>query len=75
MIVEGGVCTTGCDERELCVGVHSAYYLRAVGNTDDGRGNDSCGEVQRRGDGEQNGASPCTVQYKRRLIGAAAMAT
>ena len=32
MIVKGGVCTTGCDERELLsMSVHSAYYLRATG--------------------------------------------
>jgi hypothetical protein len=31
MIVKSGVCTTGCDERELCVNVHFAYYLRAAG--------------------------------------------
>ena len=27
MIVEDGVCTTGCDERDLCVGV---YTLRII---------------------------------------------
>ena len=34
MIVKGGVCTTGCDERELpaCRSVHSSYYFRAAGN-------------------------------------------
>jgi hypothetical protein len=37
MIVKGGLCTTGCDERELqslcrSVQLESAYYLRAAGN-------------------------------------------
>ena len=34
MIVKGGMCTTGCDERELCGGVCTPrrYYFRAAGN-------------------------------------------
>ena len=50
MIVKGGVCTAGCDERELCV--ECALRVLFKGRGEHGRGDDSCGEVQRRGDGE-----------------------
>ena len=42
MIVKGGVCTTGCDERELCGGVCTPRII-----LEHARGDDSGGEVQR----------------------------
>ena len=51
MIVKGGVCTKGCDERQICVRVWTPlYYLRATGMMGAG-GDESCSEVQRRGGG------------------------
>ena len=49
MIVKGGVCTTGCDEREFVE--ECALLVLFKGRGEHGRGNDSCGEVQRRGGG------------------------
>ena len=43
MIVKGGVCTTGYDERELRVGVCTPFK----GRGEHGRGDDSCGAAQR----------------------------
>jgi hypothetical protein len=44
MIVKGGVCITGCDERELCVRTLPVLFK----GSGDGRGDDCCNEVQRR---------------------------
>ena len=40
MIVKGGGCTTGCDERELCVGVCTPRIVYGPRGT--WEGDDSC---------------------------------
>ena len=50
MIVKEGLCTTGCDKRGFVY--ECAPRVLFKGHGEDGREDDSCGEVQRGGGGE-----------------------